>query len=118
MIFMARPLGEIVIYVDNACAIENMAGGHKRLGHLWRKTKFKERWEGKPHAAPFIGNRRPAQTTAHLAGKNPFIDGLFTVVEFQAVQPPGDPDVMLVKDGCPLHWGTVQALACLAMAGH
>ena len=92
-----------------------MAGWHKCFGHPGRKTKIKERWKSKPHAAPFICNGRSAQTTAHLAGKHSVMDVLFTVIEFQAIQPSGNPDVVLVEDGRPLHGSPVQALTCLAM---
>ena len=93
-----------------------MAGWHKRFGYLWRKTKIKKRWESKPHPTPFICDGRPAQTAANLAGKNSVIDGLFTVIVFQAVSTFGYPDIMLVEDGCPLHRSPMHALACEAMA--
>ena len=102
---MAGPLGEIVIYVDNSRTIEDMAGWHKRFGYLWRKTKIKKRRESKPHATSFICDGSPAQTAAHLAGKNSIIDGLFTVIEIQAIHTFGYPYIMFVEDGCPLHWG-------------
>jgi len=93
-----------------------MAGGHKHFGHPGRETKIKERREGQPHAAPFIGDGRSAQTTAHLAGKHSVMDVLIAVIEFQAVYASGYPDIALVENGCPLHGCAVQALACLAMA--
>ena len=80
--FMARPLGQVVTYVDNSGTVENMAGWHKRFRHLWRKTKIKERRERKPHPTPLIRDESPAQTAAYLAGKNSVMDVLFTVVEF------------------------------------
>jgi hypothetical protein len=41
---------------------------------------------------------------------------LITVKEFQAAYTFGYPDIMLVEDGCPLHRGPMQALACPAVA--
>ncbi len=93
-----------------------MAGRHKRFRHFRRQAKIKERWESKPHPTSFICYGRPAYTAAHLTGKNSFIDGLFTAIEFQTVHSPGYPDILLVENSCPLHWRPMKALACLAMA--
>ena len=93
-----------------------MAGRQKRCGHLWRKTKIKERRERKPHATPLVCDGRSAQTTAHLAGKYSLFNGLFTIVEAQAVCAFGYSDIMLVKDGGPLHWSAMQSLASQTMA--
>ena len=116
MIFVARPLGQIVMDVDDPGAIENMAGGHKRLGHLGRKTKIKERRERQPHAAPLVGDGRPAPAAGHLAGQNSVMDVLLAVIEFKAVHSLDDSDVTLVEDGRPLHGRAVQAPACGAVA--
>ncbi len=86
------------------------------LSAPWAENQIKERWERKPHPASLICDGRSAQITTHLAGKISCMDLLFTVIKLQIVQPFGYSDIVLVKDGGPLHRSPMQSLACQAMA--
>jgi hypothetical protein len=115
VIFVAGPLGQIVIDVDNPQAVKDVAGGFERCRDPGGMTEVEERWERKPHSAALVGDQRPAAVTADLAGKDSLISFVFTVEEPQMRDPFREPYVTLVKDGCPLHRCAVQFLAGQAM---
>jgi hypothetical protein len=115
MIFVPGPLGQIIRNVEDPHPIENVAGWFERIRHLGRMTKIKKRGKGKPHPAPLIGNGSSAPGATDLAGQDALMDRQFAVEEMQVTQSSGEPDVVLVKDGRPLHRGTMQLLACSAV---
>jgi len=77
--------------------------------------EIKQRREGKAHPAPFIGNGRTTPAAADLAGQDAFTPALLTVEKMQVIQSGGGAHMALVKDGGPLHGGTMQLLARQAM---
>jgi hypothetical protein len=77
--------------------------------------KIKQRGKSEPHRTPFIGNGSATPAAPDLAGQYAFMQTLLAVEEMQVLQACGEPHMTLVKDGGPLHGGTVQFLACQAV---
>jgi len=77
--------------------------------------KVKQRGEGKPHSAPFIGNRGPALVAADLAGRDAAIPALLAIEKTQLIPTGSEPHLVFVKDGSPLHRSAMQCLACFAV---
>jgi len=73
MVFVAGPFGQVVVHVDHAEVVKNMAGWSKGFRHPRGVAEIEERGEGEPHAAPFVCDRRAAASTTDLAGQNSFI---------------------------------------------
>jgi hypothetical protein len=73
--------------------------------------EIKQRGEGKPHPTPFIAYGRTTPAAADLAGQNAFMPALLAIEKTQATQAGGKPHMAFVKDGGPLHGGTMQFLA-------
>jgi hypothetical protein len=111
MVLMPGPLGQIIPEVDGPHAKENMAGWFEWIRYLGKMRKIKQRGECKPHLPPFVGNGSTTPAAADLAGQDPFLQALFAIEKVQVIQAGGEPHMTLVKDGGPLHGGTVQFLA-------
>jgi len=111
MVFMSGPLGQIIVDADNPRPIEDMACGLECIRHLVTMPEIKQRGEGKPHPTSFIGNGSPTPAAPDLAGQDAIRPALLTIEKSQVIQAGGEPHMGLVKDGRPLHRGTVQFLA-------
>ena len=111
MVLVPGPLGEIILEVNDPHAIENMAGWFEYIRHLGKVPEIKQRGEGKPHSASFIGNGSAALAAADLAGQDAFVPALLAIEKMQMIHAGGEPHMALVKDGGPLHRSTVQFLA-------
>jgi len=111
MVFVPGPLGQIIPDVDDPQAIKNMAGWFECIWHLGTMPEIKQRGKGKPHPAPFIGNRSTTHAAADLAWQDAFMPALLAIEKMQMIQSGGEPHMALLKNGGPLHGGTVQFLA-------
>jgi hypothetical protein len=76
-----------------------------------RSPKSNNVGKGEPHPAPFICNGSAAPFAADLAGQNAFMAVLLAIEKMEVMQTGGKPHMAFVKDGGPLHGGTVQFLA-------
>ena len=112
---MAGPLGQVVVYVDNSQAVEDVAGRFEWCRNLGNMAEVEKGWKSEPHSASFIGDWRSTAAAADFARKNSFMLLVFTVEKSQVFNTFRYSDVTLMKDGCPLHRRTVQFLACQAV---
>ena len=79
MVFMTRPLGQIVTNIENPLTIENMTGWFECFGCLGIRSKIKQGGESEPHSAPFVCNKGPAYFAADLAGQDTIIPAKLAV---------------------------------------
>lgn len=115
MILVSGTLGQIVPDVGNPLAIENMAGRLEQIRNIGPMSKVKQGRKRKPHSAPLISNRGPAQVGTDLTGQNTLMDAMLAIEEMQLIPSSGQPHLVLVEDGSPLHGGAMQHLACPTM---
>ena len=113
---MTGPLGQVVVYLDNPQAVENMAGGFECCRNPGNMPKVEKGWKGEPHPASFVGDQRSTTAAADFARKNSLMPLAFTVEKSQLLDSMGYSHITLIKDGRPLHRRTVQFLAGQAVA--
>jgi hypothetical protein len=93
-----------------------MAGWFKRIRHPAAMPEIKQRGKGQPHPTPLIGDESSAPFAADLARQNSLVEALFAVKKIKVLQPGGEPYMVLVKYGGPLHGCAVQSLTGRAVA--
>jgi len=115
MIFVPQPLRELITDVPHPLAVKNMAGRLEGFRYHGMWAKIEQRRKGKPHPAPFISNRSPTLIATDLTRQYTLPDVPVTMVKTQQICSDRESYLMFMKDSRPLHRGTMQSLAGLAV---